>query len=198
MKRRDWLRTSGTAALAGATLAACGRSAQGPESGTGNSRVEWKMATTWPAGFPGLADGAARLADSITKASGGRLSVKVFNGGELVPPFEVFDAVSQGTAQMGHSAAYYWKARSEAAPFFCAVPFGFNAQEMNAWLYGGGGLDLWRELYGRFGVRPYPAGNTGTQLAGWFNREISAPGDLRGLRGALYADPGSEPPPPHY
>ncbi len=182
MKRRDLLRTTGTAAVAGAALAACGRQTEGPATETAETRFEWKMATTWPAGFPGLADGAARLADSIGRASGGRLNVKVFHGGELVPPFEVFDAVSKGTAQMGHSAAYYWKAKSEAAPFFCAVPFGFNAQEMNAWLHGGGGLELWRELYARFGLRPYPAGNTGTQLAGWFNREIANPGDLRGLR----------------
>jgi TRAP-type mannitol/chloroaromatic compound transport system substrate-binding protein len=200
MKRRDWLRTSGTAALAGAGLVACGKASQGPDSRSEAARFDWKLATTWPAGFPGLADGAARLADSITKASGGRLNVKVYNGGELVPPFEVFDAVSTGTAQMGHSAAYYWRDKSEASPFFCAVPFGFNAQEMNGWLHGGGGLELWRELYARFGVRPYPAGNTGTQLAGWFNREIAAPGDLRGLRvripglaGEVFARAGGTP-----
>jgi TRAP-type mannitol/chloroaromatic compound transport system substrate-binding protein len=83
---------------------------------------------------------------------------------------------------MGHSAAYYWKGKHEAAPFFCSVPFGLNAQEMNGWLWHGGGLELWRELYARFDLVPFPAGNTGVQMAGWFNREITNLGDLRGLK----------------
>ncbi|HRQ64267.1 MAG TPA: TRAP transporter substrate-binding protein [Xanthomonadaceae bacterium] len=140
------------------------------------------MVTSWPANFPGLGTGAAQLARMITAVSGGRLNVRLYAAGELVPAFEVFDAVSRGTAEMGHSAAYYWKGKSEAAPFFCAVPFGFNAQEMNAWLYQGGGLDLWREAYAPFGLRPFPAGNTGVQMAGWFKREINSLADLRGLK----------------
>lgn len=140
------------------------------------------MVTSWPSGFPGLGTGAAELADRITRTSGGRIQVRVYGAGELVPAFEVFDAVSRGTAEMGHCAAYYWSGKSPAAPFFCTVPFGLNALEMNGWLYYGGGLELWRELYARFNLVPFPAGNTGVQMAGWFKREINGLGDLAGLK----------------
>jgi len=183
MKRRDVLRGVGVAAAA-AGLAACGKPGQqaGGDSVFDASPRQWKMVTSWPAHFPGLGSGAARLAERITQASGGRIRVRVFGSGELVPPFEVFDAVSRGTAEIGHSAAYYWKGKAPAAPFFCSVPFGLNAQEMNAWLRFGGGLDLWRELYAAFNLVPFAAGNTGVQLAGWFRKPISGVGDLAGLK----------------
>jgi TRAP-type mannitol/chloroaromatic compound transport system substrate-binding protein len=184
MKRRDWLQGAAVAAAA-TTLAACGKQtapAAGDAAGADQSPRTWKMVTAWPANFPGLGTGAQALADLITRASGGRLSVKVYGGGELVPPFEVFDAVSRGTAEMGHSASYYWKGKSEAAPFFSAVPFGMNAQEMNGWLQFGGGIELWRELYSGFNLVPFAAGNTGVQMAGWFNREIRSLADLAGLK----------------
>lgn len=183
MKRRDWLQGAGAAALA-TGLAGCGKTAA-PEGAAGKpaeAARHWKMVTAWPANFPGLGTGAADLAARITRASGGRLTVKVYGGGELVPPFEVFDAVSRGTAEMGHSAAYYWKGKSEAAPFFCAVPFGMNAQEQNGWLAHGGGLELWRELYAQHQLVPFAAGNTGVQMAGWFNRELKSLADLAGLK----------------
>ena len=147
-----------------------------------NNKIKWKMITTWPKNFPGLGTGANDLAKLITQMSGGRLSVKVYGANELVPAFEVFDAVSRGTAQMGHGAAYYWKGKSEAAQFFSAVPFGLTAQEMNGWLYSGGGLELWKELYEPFGLIPAAAGNTGVQMAGWFNKEIKTTADLKGLK----------------
>ncbi len=143
---------------------------------------EWKMVTTWPKNFPGLGTGANQLATAIESMSGGRLKIKVYGAGELVGAFETFDAVSRGTAQMGHSGAYYWKGKVEAAQFFSSVPFGLTAQEMNGWLYFGGGLKLWRELYEPFGIIPFPAGNTGTQMGGWFNREINSVADLKGLK----------------
>jgi TRAP-type mannitol/chloroaromatic compound transport system substrate-binding protein len=183
MKRRDWLQGAGAAALA-TGLAGCDKGAApaGPEGKTEQPVRHWKMVTAWPANFPGLGTGAADLAALITRASGGRITVKVYGGGELVPPFEVFDAVSRGTAEMGHSASYYWKGKSEAAPFFCAVPFGLNAQEQNGWLAYGGGLELWRELYAQHGLVPFAAGNTGVQMAGWFNRELKSLADLSGLK----------------
>jgi TRAP-type mannitol/chloroaromatic compound transport system substrate-binding protein len=184
MKRRDWLQGAGAAALA-TGLAGCGKGTA-PTGAEGNAEQpavrNWKMVTAWPANFPGLGTGAAELAALITRASGGRITVKVYGGGELVPPFEVFDAVSRGTAEMGHSAAYYWKGKSEAAPFFCAVPFGLNAQEQNGWLAYGGGLELWRELYAQHNLVPFAAGNTGVQMAGWFNRELKSLADLAGLK----------------
>jgi TRAP-type mannitol/chloroaromatic compound transport system substrate-binding protein len=181
MKRRDVLRGAGFAAVA-TGLAACGPRPEPTGAGPSTERLQWKMVTSWPTNFPGLGTGAAKLAEMITAASGGRLAVKVYGAGELVPAFEVFDAVSRGTAEMGHSASYYWKGKAAAAPFFCAVPFGLNAQEMNGWLYEGGGLELWRELYEPHGLVPFPAGNTGVQMAGWFRKPIESLESLKGLK----------------
>ena len=104
----------------------------------GDEPLRWKMVTTWPKNFPGLGTGAEFLAESIGEMSGGRLQVQVYGAGELVPAFEVFDAVSQGAAQMGHGAAYYWKGKNPAFQFFSTMPFGMTANEMNSWLPGGG------------------------------------------------------------
>ncbi len=114
--------------------------------------------------------------------STGRLDIKVYAGGELVPALGVFDAVSQGTAELGHGAAYYWKGKIPAAPFFTSVPFGMTAQEMNGWLHYGGGLELWRETYAPFNLYPLAGGNTGVQMGGWFNREINSLADIEGLK----------------
>jgi TRAP-type mannitol/chloroaromatic compound transport system substrate-binding protein len=143
---------------------------------------EWKMVTAWPKNFPGLGSAPEKFSDAIEIMSKGRLKIKVYGGGELVPSLEVFSAVSQGTAEMGHAAAYYWKGKIPASPFFTAVPFGLTAQEMNGWLHYGGGLELWREAYAPFNLIPFAAGNTGVQMAGWFNREINSLDDLKGLK----------------
>ena len=188
MKRRHFLRRLGSGALvAGAALAAgCEQEKPSQQNTTkvaANFKpVKWKMVTTWPKNFPGLGTGANFLAEQITRMSGGRIQVKVYGAKELVPAFEVFGAVSQGTAQLGHGSAYYWKGKSEAAQFFSAVPFGLTADEMNAWLYHGGGMELWHETYEPFGLVPMAAGNTGVQMAGWFNREINSVEDLQGLK----------------
>ncbi len=183
MDRRELLKTLGAGAALATGLGACSRSEGVAAVGPSSSRVlKWKMVTTWPSNFPGLGTGAAHLAALITQMSGGRIEVKVFGAGELVPALEVFDAVQSGTAELGHGAAYYWKGKSEAAQFFGAVPFGMNAQEVNGWLYAGGGIELWQELFAPFGVRPEPAGNTGVQLGGWFRKEIRSVADLKGLK----------------
>jgi TRAP-type mannitol/chloroaromatic compound transport system substrate-binding protein len=142
----------------------------------------WKMITTWPKNLPGLGAAPERLAQKLRVMSAGRLDIKVYGAGELVGALEVFDAVSQGTAQMGHGAAYYWRGKIPAAAFFATVPFGMNAQEMNGWLHYGGGLELWRELYAPFNLVPFAAGNSGVQMAGWFNKEINSVDDLKGLK----------------
>lgn len=186
MKRRDFLGKLGAGSVAGAgLLAGCGResetdTAQKPQAKA--QTFEWKMVTTWPKNFPGMGTGANNLARLIGEMSGGRINVKVYGAGEMVPAFEIFDAVSQGTAEMGHGAAYYWKGKSEAAQFFAAVPFGLTAQEMNGWLYHGGGMELWQEIYADFGLVPTAAANTGVQMGGWFNKEINSLEDLKGLK----------------
>ncbi len=142
----------------------------------------WKMVTSWPKNFPGLGTAPENFAKVVNAMSDGRLTIKVYGGGELVPPLEVFSAVSHGTAEMGHTAAYYWKGKIPSAPFFTSVPFGLTAQEMNGWLHYGGGLALWREAYAPFNIIPFAAGNTGVQMAGWFNREINSVADIKGLK----------------
>lgn len=154
----------------------------GCSGGNADRPLRWNMVTTWPASAPGFGTAATRLAAWIESASNGRLRISVHGGFERVAPFEMFDAVANGSAQMGHGAAYYWQGKVPAAPFFAAVPFGLNAQEMNGWLHRGGGMDLWRELYAPFGLLPFAAGNTGVQTAGWYNREITSLADLRGLK----------------
>lgn len=174
MKRRQFLQGAGAATLAAGAVAS-GAAQAAPE-------FKWKMVTTWPKNFPGLGTGANYLAKLIGEMTNGRIQVKVYGAKELVGALEIFDAVSRGTAEMGHGAAYYWKGKSEAAQFFAAVPFGLTAQEMNSWLYHGGGMELWEELYAKFGLVPGAAGSTGVQMGGWFNKEINTLEDLKGLK----------------
>ena len=166
-------------------VSGCGPSAPS-SSGAGPAAPQkvyrWKMITTWPKNLPGLGTAPERMAERLRVMSNGRLDIKVYGAGELVGPFEVFDAVSQGTAEMGHGAAYYWRGKLPIAAMFATVPFGMNAQEMNGWLSYGGGKELWRELYEPFGLVPFAAGNTGVQMAGWFNKEINSLEDLQGLK----------------
>ncbi len=154
---------------------------QSADSGV-QQTFEWKMVTTWPKNFPGLGSGPENFARFVNEMSDGRLTVHVYGAGEIVPAFEVFDAVSQGVVDAGHGAAYYWKGKIPAAVFFTAVPFGMNAQELNGWLHYGGGLELWREAYAPANVIPLAGGNSGVQMAGWFNKEINTVDDLKGLK----------------
>lgn len=142
----------------------------------------WKMVTSWPKNYPGLGTGAEGFAQRVNAMSDGRLNIKVYAGGELVPPLEAFDAVSRGTAELAHTTPYYWKGKTPAAQFFTAVPFGLSTLEMHAWLSHGGGMALWQEAYAPFGVKPLAAGNSGMQMGGWFNKEINSLEDLKGLK----------------
>jgi TRAP-type mannitol/chloroaromatic compound transport system substrate-binding protein len=143
---------------------------------------EWRMVTTWPKNLPGMGIAPETMAKKIKTMSNGRLDIKVYGAGEIVPALEVFEAVSQGTVQMGHGAAYYWKGKVPIAQFFTALPFGLTAQEINGWLFHGGGMELWRELYAKYNLVPVAGGNTGVQMAGWFNKEINSLDDLKGMK----------------
>ena len=187
MRRRELIKALGAGSLVvGGALAGCQKTEQTAPSKSKTVQptktYEWKMVTTWPKNFPGLGTGAEFLAELIGKMSNERIKVKVYGAGELVPAFEIFDAVSRGAAELGHGAAYYWKGKHEALQFFSSVPFGLTGLEMNAWLYHGGGMELWQEAYAPFGLIPAASGNTGVQMGGWFNKEINSVDDLRGLK----------------
>lgn len=185
IERRDFLKKGAAAAAFGSTalVFGCGTEQKGEAPAVQTRETyQWNMVTTWPPHFPVMGEGADYMAQWIDEMSEGRLKIQVYGGGELAPALETFDAVSQGVAEMGHGVAYYWAGKVPAGQFFAAVPFGMNAQQMNAWLYSGGGLKLWEELYVPFNLVPIPAGNTGMQMGGWFNREINSASDLRGLK----------------
>ena len=163
-------------------LIACGAPEQSNINENKIKNYSWSLVTTWPKNYPGLGMAPERFSALVEEMSQGQLKVKVYGAGELVPAMGVFDAVSSGSVEMGHSGAYYWKGKVPAAQFFAGVPFGFTADEINAWVYRGGGLELWEELYKPFNMKPLPGGNTGTQMFGWFNKEINSLDDIKGLK----------------
>ncbi len=173
--RRSFIRTSaiGAAAAASATLAA-------PAIAQGNQT--WRMVTTWPRNFPGLGVGAQRLADRITAASDGQLTIQVFTAGEMVPALQSLDAVIDGSAEMSHGAAYYWQNKSVGLSFFTGVPFGMTSRELAAWVRYLGGQEIWDDIYAQFGVKGFLSGDTGTQAGGWFQNELSGIENVQGLR----------------
>lgn len=179
MQRRSFL----TACAASAITAGCAdRDSPARPRVAAGDLFEWKMVTSWPMNFPGFGTAAAFLARTIERNSGGRLRIRIYAAEELVPAFEVFDAVGGGTAEMGHSSPIYWKGKTAAAQFFSGIPFGMLPLEFNAWLYHGGGQALWDEAYQPFGLLPFSAGNTGPQMGGWFRGEIESIEDLAGLK----------------
>ena len=143
---------------------------------------QWKMVTAWPKNLPGPGVAAQTLADRITTLSGGRIEVKLFPAGELVPGRGVFDAVSEGTAELYHAVPAYWGSKSKGILLFGSQPFGLRADEQFGWLYPGGGQALYDEMYGRFGIKPFLCGNSGPQWGGWFRNDINSAEDLKGLK----------------
>ena len=177
MKRRAFLKAGGAAAVA-TGVAAGGLAAPAIAQGT----MQWKMVTAWPKNLPGPGVAAQLLADRITALSGDRIEVKLFAAGELVPGRGVFDAVSEGTAELYHAVPAYWGSKSKGILLFGSQPFGLRADEQVGWLTHGGGQALYDEMYARFGLKPFLCGNSGPQWAGWFRTEIKSVDDLKGLR----------------
>lgn len=165
-------------------VAGCGQSGIEGDANTSfeQKQYNWRLVTAWPKNYPGLGMAPERIADLVEEMSNGQMKITVYGAGEQVPAFGVFDAVSSGSHQMGHSGGYFWKGKVPAAQFFTGVPFGLTADEINAWTNRGGGLELWREIYEPFNIYPIPAGNTGTQMFGWFNKEINSLEDIKGLK----------------
>jgi len=176
MDRRKFLKTAGAAgagAAAATTLAA---------PAVAQERREMTIVSSWPRDFPGLGVPTQRMAERITEISEGRITTEYFASGERVGGFDVFDEVASGNAQAYSSADYYWKGKHPGWAYFTAVPFGMTYVEISAWIDFGGGQELWDEMAGEFGLKNLSAGNTGTQMGGWFNKEINTADDLKGLK----------------
>lgn len=175
MDRRSFIKKAGlvTGAAAASTLAAPAI-AQGVK--------ELKMVTSWPKNFPGLGTGPRRFGERLEAASNGRYKVKLFAGGELVHPLKCNDAVQEGTADLYHSADYYYQGKSKAYAFFTAVPLGFRPDEIDAWIHHGGGQELWDKVGAQFGIKHLPCGNSGSQMGGWFNKPMKTLDDFKGLK----------------
>lgn len=176
MKRRAFL------AGAAATGVAAAAASSFPKPAISQGKKQLRMVTSWPKNFPGLGTAAERFAQRINQATEGRYTIKVYAGGELVHPLKCNDAVQEGTADLYHSADYYYQGKSKAYNFFTAVPGGFTATEIDAWIFHGGGQKLWDEVGANFGVKHLPCSNTGMQEGGWFRKEVKSVDDFKGLK----------------
>jgi len=187
MKRKTFLKSTILGAVgAGTMLNSCASNSESNNVASpaiqSGKKYNWRMVTTWPPKFPVLGEGAEMFAEMVKTMSGGRLNIKVYGAGELVPALEAFGSVSEGTAEMGSGAAYYWIGKSAAAQFFASIPFGMNAQQLTTWMISGGGYQIWKEVYEPFNLIPLLGGNSGVQMGGWFNKEINTVSDLKGLK----------------
>lgn len=186
--------------LKNALVAGAAASVGFPAVARAQQNFNWKMTTTWPAGTPYYQTGpgsAEAFAKRVEDMSNGRLKIQVYAAGELVPAFEGFDACSAGIVEMNHGVSYYWAGKTFAAQYFATVPFGMSFMGHHSWLYHGGGIDLWKEVYKPFNVVPFPAGCTGVQMTGWFKKPVNSVSDFKGLKmripglaGRMYAELG--------
>ena len=203
MKRREFLGYAAKGALGGVALGLVGCGApeaeeqQAPpadiaseeelteavQSESSLPEINWEIATSWPLSLDTIYGGAEVFAENVTRLSGGKFQMTPRAAGELAGGTEVLNVVEQGSVSIGHTASYYYVGKSPATAFGTAIPFGLTARQQNAWLYEGGGLQLMQDFYAeRFGVIQFPAGNTGVQMGGWFNKEINSTADLAGLK----------------
>lgn len=185
MNRRDFLKTAGLGVAASA-LAACASPATAESTGTSDSDLpvlDWQMATSWSTGLDVLFGATQRFAERVSALTGGKFTITPRAGGELAKATEVLDVVSAGAVPIGHTASYYYIGKSWVMAFGTSLPFGLTASQQNAWLYYGGGLQLLQEYYAKkFNVIQFPAGNTSTQMGGWFRKQINTVADLQGLK----------------
>ena len=187
-KRRDIL-LGASAITASSLLIACKEDINGgtpskPEKSTFISKniIQLRMATTWPKNFPGVGTTAEKVAETITKASDGRLEIKVYGSGEIVPAYEVFDAVRQGTVEMGHGWAGYWISKNPGLAYFGGIPGGLSPSEQSSWIMHGGGQKLWEEAMEPYGMQPFQAGIVQSEMFGWYKKALNSLEDLKGLK----------------
>ncbi|NHZ71004.1 MAG: twin-arginine translocation signal domain-containing protein [Proteobacteria bacterium] len=186
LNRRRFLKTAGLATVGGATLAIAGCSAnEASDAAAANDlpEITWDMATSWPRGLDTIFGGAEQFAATVSALSGGKFTINPREAGELVGGLEVLPSVQEGGVKAGHTASYYYIGKSPITAFGTTLPFGLTDRQQNAWLYEGGGLEILQAQYAeKFNMIQFPAGNTGAQMGGWYNKEINTPADLEGLK----------------
>ncbi len=178
MERREFLKTAG----AGTVAAAASLTIGAPAVIASTKTIRWKATSFWNPKIKIMFDTVKDFCQNVKEMSDGQLDIKLYGGGELVPPFGAFDAVSKGTMQMGTGSPYFWAGKNPAFNWFGSIPFGMNAQSINAWFYEGNGMNLMTELYDQFNLVPRVIGNSGVQMGGWFRKEIKTVDDLSGLK----------------
>lgn len=174
-RRRFLAATVGGAMAAGATAIAAPRA-------TAQPKVRWRMSTTWIPALDQLQRSAQLLAKVVDEMSAGRFQIEVSPGGQIVPPFECFDAASKGTIEAFMGTATYWADKEPAIEWFATIPFGVNPEGMTAWFYQGDGLKLWEETYAPFNLVPRPGPAFAPQMGGWFRKKINTIADFKGLK----------------
>ncbi len=172
----------GTAGLAGALSSCKGPQQEEKVEVKTATKIQWQATTFWNPKVKIMFDGIKEFCENVKTMSDGQLEIKLYGGGELVPPFGAFDAVSKGTVQMGSGSPYFWAGKSTAFNWFGSIPFGMNAQSINAWFYEGNGLTLMSELYDQFNLIPRIVGNSGVQMGGWYRKKINSLNDFKGLK----------------
>src|SRR5215813_1134392 len=174
MKRRQFLTAMGAGAAATAIAA--------PAIAQSSPTLKWRLTASWPKSLDTLFGTCDLFAKYVSEATDGKFQIQSFAAGEIVPGLQVLDAVQNGTVELGHSAQYYYIGKDPTWALFCAVPFGLNARQQNAWFYHGDGQKLIDDFGAKFNTKCLLAGNTGCQMGGWFNKEIKEPGDFKGLK----------------
>jgi len=174
MKRRDLLKmTAAGAVTAGVASPAIAQSL--PE-------LRWRLTTSFPKSLDTLYGAAEYFSRQVLEMTEGRFHIQIFSPGELVPGLQALDATSNNTVEMSHSCAYYYVGKDPTFAIYTSVPFGLNTRQQNSWLYHGGGNELANEFFAKYGVIAHPCGNTGTQMGGWFRKEIRTAEDMAGLK----------------
>lgn len=174
MKRRGMIKAAAAAPLA--TIAAAPAIAQSQPS------IRWRLASSYPKTLDTIYAAAETVANRVSAATGGKFEIRVHAAGELVPAFQVIDAVQQGSVECGHAGALLMFGKDPTFALDAAIPFGMNSRQMSSWMVDGGGLTLLREFYREYNIVNFPCGNTGTQMGGFFRKEIKTVDDIKGLK----------------
>ena len=177
MKRRQFM--THASAIAGTSIAT---SALAVANTPNKAQVKWRMTTSFPKHLDIVFGGSQRLADAIYEMSEGAFEIQVFSAGEIVPSMQVFDAIQNGTVEVGHTSSNYYHGKNKALSIDTCLPFGLTTRMQNAWYYGGGGLTILRELFDKYNIVNFPGGNSNTQMGGWFRKEVKTVADLKGLK----------------